>query len=56
MQHRFDQALSMAERSVTLHESLGSGHGLAVALATLGQILVQLGDLERAEKIADAHA
>jgi DNA-binding NtrC family response regulator/tetratricopeptide (TPR) repeat protein len=50
MQHRFDQALSMAERSVTLHESLGSGHGLAVALATLGQILVQLGDLERAEK------
>src|SRR5919109_3372638 len=50
MQHRFDQALAMAERSVTLHDSLGSGHGLAVALATLGQILVQLGDLERAEK------
>jgi DNA-binding NtrC family response regulator/tetratricopeptide (TPR) repeat protein len=50
MQHRFDQALTMAERSVTLHDSLGSSHGLAVALATLGQILVQLGDLERAEK------
>ena len=31
--------------------SLGSGHGLAVALATLGQIFVQLGDLERAEQI-----
>ena len=51
MRHRFDQALAMAERSVTLHESLGSGHGLAVALATLGQIYVQLGDLERAEKV-----
>ncbi len=51
MRHRFDQALAMAERSVTLHESLGSGHGLAIALATLGQICVQLGDLERAEKI-----
>jgi len=51
MRHQFDQALAMAERSVTLHESRGSGHGLAVALATLGQILVQLGDLERAEKI-----
>ena len=50
MRHRFDQARAMAERSVMLHDSLGSGHGLAVALATLGQILVQLGDLERAEK------
>src|SRR6185369_18046446 len=29
----------------------GSGHGLAVALATLGQIFVQLGELERAERI-----
>ena len=44
-----DQALALAERSVALHEALGSGHGLAVALASLGQILVQLGDLERAE-------
>ena len=35
----------------SLHQSLGSGHGLAVALATLGQIYVQLGDLERAEQI-----
>jgi tetratricopeptide (TPR) repeat protein len=41
----------LAERSVALHQSLGSGHGLAVALATLGQIYVQLGDLERAEQI-----
>ena len=31
----------------------GQGHGLAVALATLGQICVQLGDLERAEADAD---
>ena len=51
MRHHHDQALALAERSVTLHETLGSGHGLAVALATLGQILVQLGDLERAEEI-----
>jgi DNA-binding NtrC family response regulator/tetratricopeptide (TPR) repeat protein len=51
MRHRHDQALALAERSVALHQSLGSGHGLAVALATLGQIYVQLGDLERAEQI-----
>jgi DNA-binding NtrC family response regulator/tetratricopeptide (TPR) repeat protein len=51
MRHRHDQALTLAERSVALHQSLGSGHGLAVALATLGQIYVQLGDLERAEQI-----
>lgn len=51
MRHRHDQALALAERSVALHETLGSGHGLAVALATLGQIYVQLGDLERAEQI-----
>jgi DNA-binding NtrC family response regulator/tetratricopeptide (TPR) repeat protein len=51
MRHRHDEALALAERSVALHQSLGSGHGLAVALATLGQIYVQLGDLERAEQI-----
>ncbi len=51
MRHRHDQALALAERSVSLNQSLGSGHGLAVALATLGQIFVQLGDLERAEQI-----
>src|SRR6188768_2785082 len=51
MRHKHDEALALAERSVSLHQSLGSGHGLAVALATLGQIHVQLGDLERAEQI-----
>jgi DNA-binding NtrC family response regulator/tetratricopeptide (TPR) repeat protein len=51
IRHRHDQALALAERSVALHQALGSGHGLAVALATLGQIFVQLGDLERAEQI-----
>jgi DNA-binding NtrC family response regulator len=51
MRHRHDQALALAERSVAIHQTLGSGHGLAVALATLGQIFVQLGDLERAEQI-----
>src|SRR5436190_14890925 len=48
-EHRYDQALTLAERSVSLHEAHGSGHGLAVALATLGQICVRLGDLTRAE-------
>jgi len=33
-QHRHEQALALAERSVSLHEAHGSGHGLAVALAT----------------------
>ena len=51
MRKHLDRALMLAERSVSLHEALGSGHGLAVALASLGQILVQLGDLERAEHI-----
>src|SRR5205823_11128999 len=50
MQHRYEQALALVERSVALHEAHGSGHGLAVALATLGQICVRLGDLARAEE------
>src|SRR5882724_813385 len=49
LRHRYEQALALAERSVSLHEAHGSGHGLAVALATLGQICVRLGDLTRAE-------
>jgi DNA-binding NtrC family response regulator/tetratricopeptide (TPR) repeat protein len=51
LRHHHEQALALAERSVALHETRGSGHGLAVALATLGQILVQLGDVDRAEGI-----
>jgi len=51
MRHRLDQALTLAQRSVAIHETIGSGHGLAVALATLGQIFVQIGDFERAETI-----
>lgn len=51
IQHQYEQALALAQRSVALHESLGSGHGLAVALATLGQLYVQLGDLDRAEAV-----
>jgi len=50
LEHRYEQALALAERSVALHEAHGSGHGLAVALATLGQICVRLGDLTRAEE------
>ena len=49
LEHRYEQALALAERSVSLHEEHGSDHGLAVALATLGQICVRLGDLARAE-------
>ena len=45
LQHRYEQALALAERSVSLHEEHGSGHGLAVALGTLGQICVRLGTL-----------
>ena len=51
LEHRYDQALALAERSVSIHEAHGSGHGLAVALATLGQICVRLGDLTRAEEV-----
>jgi DNA-binding NtrC family response regulator/tetratricopeptide (TPR) repeat protein len=50
LRHRHDQALALADRSVSLHERTGSLHGLAVALATLGQICVRLGDLARAER------
>jgi len=50
IRHQPDQALELAKRSLALREGLGPGHGLAVALATLGQIHVQLGDLERAEE------
>src|SRR5206468_3932758 len=42
LQHRYEQALQLAERSVALHEAHRAGHGLAVALATLGQICVRL--------------
>jgi len=49
-EHRHDQALALAERSVALYESHGSGHGLAAALATLGQVCVPLGELARAEQ------
>jgi len=51
MRHRHEEALALAERSLALHQNIGSRHGLAVALATLGQILVLLGDLERAEQV-----
>src|SRR4030095_7007897 len=40
MRHQHEQALTLAERSVALHETLGSGHGLPVALATLRPHLV----------------
>ena len=51
MRHQYDQALALAERSVTLHERSGTHHGLGVALATLGQICIRLGDLSRARQV-----
>lgn len=49
--HRYDQALLLAERAVSLHESVGQTPGLAIALATLGQIAVRMGDLQRADTV-----
>ncbi len=51
MQHRHDQALALAERSVELQEQAGTPHGLGVALASLGQIYVRVGNLTRAEEV-----
>ena len=51
MQHRHDQALALAERSVELQEESGTPHGLGIALASLGQISVRLGNLRRAEHV-----
>ena len=50
MQHRHEQALALAERSVELQEQAGTPHGLGVALASLGQICVRVGNLTRAEE------
>jgi hydrogenase-4 transcriptional activator len=50
MQHRHEQALSLAERSVGLQQQAGTPHGLGVALASLGQICVRIGRLKRAEE------
>src|SRR3954462_4460773 len=49
MQHRHEQALALAERSVDLQQQSGTPHGLGVALASLGQICVRVGNLKRAE-------
>ena len=51
IQHRHEQALALAERSATVQEQNGPGRGLAIALANLGQILIRLGKLDRAEKV-----
>jgi tetratricopeptide (TPR) repeat protein len=51
MRHRHDEALALAERSVELQEESGTPHGLGIALASLGQIYVRVGNLTRAEEI-----
>ena len=50
MQHRHEDSLVLAERSVELQQESGTPHGLGIALATLGQICVRVGDLARAEE------
>jgi hydrogenase-4 transcriptional activator len=49
IQHRYDQALALAERAVSLVEALGPLVITAVVLGTLGQICVRMGDLARAD-------
>ena len=51
IRHRYEQAQALAERAVTLQENLGPLPAFAVALATLGQICVRLGNLTRAEEV-----
>ena len=51
IRHRYEQAQALAERAVTLQENLGPLPAFAVALATLGQICVRLGNLTRAEQV-----
>jgi DNA-binding NtrC family response regulator/tetratricopeptide (TPR) repeat protein len=51
IRHRYEQALALAERAVSLNEGVGTGPGLSVSLATLGQICVRLGNLERADAV-----
>jgi DNA-binding NtrC family response regulator/tetratricopeptide (TPR) repeat protein len=51
IRHRYEQALALSERAVTLQEGLGQAAGLAGALATLGQICVRMGNLQRAESV-----
>jgi DNA-binding NtrC family response regulator/tetratricopeptide (TPR) repeat protein len=51
IRHRYEQALALAERAVAVHEGIGQGPGLSRSLATLGQICVRLGHLERADAV-----
>jgi hydrogenase-4 transcriptional activator len=51
LRHRYEQAYALAERAVSLQEGLGQPPGLAVSLATLGQICVRMGNLTRAEAV-----
>jgi len=51
IRHRYEQALALAERAVSLHEGLGQGPGLSVALASLGQVCVRVGHLDRADTV-----
>jgi len=48
---RYEQALTLGDRAVALQEGLGQGPGLSIALATLGQICVRVGNLDRADAV-----
>jgi DNA-binding NtrC family response regulator/tetratricopeptide (TPR) repeat protein len=51
IRHRYELALALAERAATLQDQLGQAQGVAGALATLGQICVRMGNLQRAEAV-----
>jgi len=51
MLHRHQEAMALAERSVELQQESGTPHGLGIALASLGQICVRFGNLNRAEEV-----
>jgi DNA-binding NtrC family response regulator/tetratricopeptide (TPR) repeat protein len=51
IRHRHDDALALAERAVALVEHLGPLAISAVALGTLGQICVRMGNLTRADAL-----
>ncbi|MBI1873642.1 MAG: tetratricopeptide repeat protein [Acidobacteria bacterium] len=49
IRHRLEDARAFAERSVALEERCFPTYAFAISLGTLGQVYLQLGELERAE-------
>ncbi len=51
IRHRYEQALALAERAVTCTKASVKDRACRVALATLGQICVRVGNLDRADAV-----